>query len=68
MLTLNYTNQAPADGETKGGKTFEERLAELKKPEAVPQPKATLCSVLVCKEKLVDRAMAHCWLREWLVG
>jgi chromosome segregation ATPase len=30
---------ATADGQTKGGKTFEERLAELKKPEPVPQPK-----------------------------
>ena len=30
---------ATAEVETKGGKTFEERLAELKKPDAVPQPK-----------------------------
>ena len=32
---------AAADGEAtaKAGKSFEERLAELKKPEAVPQPK-----------------------------
>mmetsp|Transcript_36869 Transcript_36869/g.54105 ORF Transcript_36869/g.54105 Transcript_36869/m.54105 type:complete len:508 (+) Transcript_36869:59-1582(+) len=31
--------QEAATTDDKGGKTFEERLAELKKPEAVPQPK-----------------------------
>ena len=30
---------ATADEQSKGGKTFEERLAELKKPDPVPQPK-----------------------------